>query len=165
MDSFIWEVPQRNGFMGSKGDKRFGGDICDVREPVCCRSDVRDGRGCLYHSGSKFCGGWTELKGVLIESSGGQSNHPTLHLDSRKSSSPICSIPIICSGFAARRSAPGQPIHANTKGGYFLEIVIHSVRVLDELISWPYGDDYYMVIPVWLTLPSSSLRALYVRGL
>ena len=50
--------------------------------------------------------------------------------------------------FAAQRSAPGQPIHANTKGGYFLEIVIHSVRVLDELISWPYGDDYYMVILV-----------------
>ena len=141
MDSFIGEVPQRDGFMGSKSDKRFGGDICGVREPVCCRSDVCDRRGCLYHSGSEFCGGWTELKGVLIESSGGQSNHPTLHLDSRKSSSPICSIPIICSGFAARRSAPGQPIHANTKAGCLLEIAICSITPLDELISRLHGDD------------------------
>ena len=139
MDSFIGEVPQRDGFMGSKGDKRFGGDICGVREPVCCRSDVCDRRGCLYHSGSEFCGGWTELKGVLIESSGGQSNHPTLHLDSRKPSSPICPIPTTRSGFYCSTLSTRSTDSPKRKGWLFTgnrDLFYSIVERTDLVATW-----------------------------
>jgi hypothetical protein len=61
---FIGEVPQRDQFMGSEGDKGLRRGVCGVGEPVCHGSNVRRRCGCQYHPGSGLAGGRKAVKEI-----------------------------------------------------------------------------------------------------